>query len=134
VTSTDLPEGKTGRNRALTMSGCVITPHVVTRRWTVVRVAVDTGDVSSAAAPLSSAATSMGSAQDTAGLALNSVGSAAGDAGLAAAATELSRAMSGQLELGGYALFMLARRMDTAASDYISTDTAIAQAESHAAR
>jgi hypothetical protein len=71
----------------------------------------------------------MGRAQDTAGLALNSVGSAAGDAGLAAAAAELSHAMSGQLELGAYALFMLARRMHTAASDYVSTDTAIARAE-----
>ncbi len=92
-------------------------------------VAVDTGDVSSAAAPLGSASTTMGNAQDNATVALNSASAAAGDPGLAAAAAALSGTMSGQLELGAYALSMLAKRLQTAAVDYTTTDLAIARAE-----
>jgi hypothetical protein len=90
---------------------------------------VDTGDVSSAAAPLGSVSTTMGHAQDNATVALNSASAAAGDAGLAAAASALSSTMSGQLELGAYALSMLAKRLQTAAVDYTTTDMTIARAE-----
>jgi hypothetical protein len=95
----------------------------------VALVAVDTGEVSSAAAPLGSASTTVGTAQDSATLALNSASSGAGDPGLASAAAALAGTMSGQLELGAYALSMLAKRMQAAAADYVTTDTTIARAE-----
>jgi hypothetical protein len=98
-----------------------------------VRIAVDTGDVSSSSAPLSSASTAVGTAQGTATLALDSASSGAGDPGLAAAASALAGTLSGQLELGAYALSMLAKRMQSAATNYDTTDSTIAGAE-HRAR
>jgi hypothetical protein len=41
----------------------------------------------------------------------------------------LSGTLSGQLELGAYALSMLAKRLQTAAVDYTTTDMTIARAE-----
>jgi hypothetical protein len=93
------------------------------------RIQVDTGDVSTASAPMSTASDTLGTTQAGATAALTSAGAAVGDGGLAAAVAQLSTTMSGQLELGGYVLQLLSRHLQGASTGYQHTDTAIARAE-----